>query len=262
MRYRPLKPFGQERSCPVDVAGPRESERQDEGVQSRLTKWLVAGLTFVTIIVMAKASGLLTPGLQRLPDDQATSGRCMLWFVGSSSIHRWSGLDRDMAPWVAHNRGIEGAKLDDIVPLFEETRQSEGRPAAVILYAGENDIASGQDYHMVIRNLARFAIIKDRKYKGVPLFVLSMKPSPGRKANFAQQQLYNAAARMLAPQLPDTHYVDITTPLLKDNMPRAHYQEDGIHMTAEGYAIWARVIRSALAQKLPSELLQKCDGGK
>lgn len=227
-------------------------------MQSRWSKWLIAVITFAVVMIGAKYLGLLSSDMSRLPDDRPASGRCMLWFVGSSSIHRWSTLDTDMRPWAAHNRGIEGATLDEIVPLFAKVSSSEGRPVAIILYAGENDIAFGQDHRAVLRNLARFAVAKERLYRGVPLFVLSMKPSPGRVANFSEQQRYNAAARLLAPRLPDTIYVDITTPLLKDGMPRTHYQADGIHMTPTGYAIWAKVVRGALDRSLPPSVLRDC----
>lgn len=231
-------------------------------MQSKLTKWLVAALTFVGIFVAAKFAGLLSPAPTRLPDEHAGSERCMLWFVGSSSVHRWSTLERDMAPWSAHNRGIEGATLAEIVPLFAKVAPAEGKPVAIILYAGENDIAFGQNYRGVIRDLARFAIVKAQRYPGVPLLVLSMKPSPGRAANFAQQQLYNRAAERLVPQLPDARYVDITKPLLKGGMPRSHYQADGIHMTSGGYAIWADVVRASLKQALPQSVLSACAPGR
>ncbi len=230
-------------------------------MQSRLSKWLVAALTFVGVIVAAKFAGLLSFAPNKLPDAQAGSERCMLWFVGSSSVHRWSTLERDMTPWSAHNRGIEGATLSEIVPLFGKVAPSEGKPVAIILYAGENDIAAGQDYRSVVRNLARFTIVKDQRYRGVPLLVLSMKPSPGRAGNFSQQQLYNRAAERLVPQLPDARYVDITTPLLKDGMPRSHYQADGIHMTPSGYAIWADVVRANLKQILPKSAVDACAAG-
>ncbi len=234
----------------------------NEDLQSKLTKAFVAALTFFGILAAAKFAGLLSPAPTRLPDDQAGSSRCMLWFVGSSSVHRWSTLQRDMTPWATHNRGIEGATLAEIVPLFAKVPPTEGKPAAIILYAGENDISYGQSYRQVVRDLARFAIVKGRLYPGVPLLIMSMKPSPGRAANFVEQQLYNRAAQKLVPHLPDATYVDITTPLLRNHMPRAHYQSDGIHMTAGGYAIWAKVVGASLKTAMPPPVLKECAPGR
>jgi lysophospholipase L1-like esterase len=198
------------------------------------------------------------PRKELLPDDHPKPTNCMLWFVGSSSIHRWDTMSRDMAPWVVHNRGIEGAVFEDIIPRFEKIQPSEGRPTAIILYAGENDIAVGADVSTVVRQLTQFMVVRDRVMKDVPLFVLSAKPSPGRWHYFAQQRLYNDEIQKLMPRFRNVHYVDITTPLLVDGKLGANYQPDNIHMNASGYLIWAKALHQQLKTVLPRPVTNKC----
>jgi lysophospholipase L1-like esterase len=193
-----------------------------------------------------------------LPDDGDRQGGCTLWFVGSSSVHRWTSLNRDMAPWIAHNRGINSATYADILPRFAHIDPAQGRPRAIILYAGENDIATGVPVRTVIRQLAAFLDLRRQKFGDLPVLILSMKPSPGRAANLPDQRLFNAAAQRLIPHMPASFYADITTPLIKNGQLGDNYQPDGVHMNAQGYRIWADVVRRRLTQILPADTLRAC----
>lgn len=213
---------------------------------------------FLAIIGGWMVYGAYDPRNGHLPDDHPAPTNCMLWFIGSSSIHRWDSLSRDMTPWVAHNRGIEGATFDDIIPGFAAIQPSEGRPTAIILYAGENDIARGVEVQTVVRQLTKFIVIRDDKMENVPIFILSAKPSPGRWNYLEQQMLYNEQIQKLALKFSNIHYVDITTPLLIDGKLGSNYQSDGIHMNEAGYRIWAKILHRRLAEVLPRSIMSKC----
>lgn len=191
-----------------------------------------------------------------LPDDRSAQGACSLWFIGSSSIHRWTTLGRDMAPWTAHNRGINDATLSDILPRFANARETP--PRAIILYAGENDLAFGVPLRTIARQVAAFLDVRTRKMGDVPVLVLSAKPSPGRWSLLGEQRLLNATAQRLIPRFPDTYYVDITTPLLKDGRLGDNYQADGVHMNAAGYRIWADAVHQRLNEILPASTIREC----
>lgn len=193
-----------------------------------------------------------------LPGKRANVGPCALWFVGSSSIHGWTSLDKDMAPWVALNRGIDDAGFAEIMPRFANSAK-ESRPAAIILYAGENDIARGVPVREVIQRLAEFLELRSKAMGDLPVLVLSMKPSPGRRSNFDAQQRFNVAARQMLPRMKSAHYVDITTPLLINGQTGDNYREDGVHMNPVGYRIWAKVVRARLREVLPAARRRACE---
>ncbi|MDI1294825.1 MAG: GDSL-type esterase/lipase family protein [bacterium] len=225
---------------------------------SPLAKILMAVLIFACIIGGWRLYTHHRETGATLPDDHAQQGNCVLWFVGSSSIHRWTSLDRDMAPWIAHNRGINGATFADILPRFANVEPTDARPRAIILYVGENDIATGVPVRTTIRQLGAFLDLRSRKLGDVPVLILSMKPSPGRRANFHDQQLFNGAALRLIPHARQAYYVDITTPLLKDGKLGDNYQPDGVHMNGQGYRIWAGIVRQRLADILPRPIVNAC----
>ncbi|MEJ7935887.1 GDSL-type esterase/lipase family protein [Sphingobium sp. AN558] len=195
-----------------------------------------------------------------LPDDKASTSAvrqpCALWFVGSSSINRWRSLDRDMAPWIAHNRGIDGATFAEILPRFANVQAV--RPEAIILYAGENDIAQGVPLRMIVRQLAAFLALRSQIMGDVPVLVLSAKPSPGRWASLADQHILSDAARRLLGRFPNSYYADITTPLLQGGKLGDNYHADGVHMNDAGYRIWANVVQRRLTQVLPAATIRRC----
>lgn len=194
-----------------------------------------------------------------LPDDNGRQGRCALWFIGSSTINYWRSLAGDMTPWIAHNRGIAGAMFPEIIRHFAADEKVPP-PEAIMLYAGENDIANGSNAGQEIVNLKAFLALKDRKYPRTPLYFISAKPSPTRWANFAEQSQYNAAARALINGRKDATFVNIVPVLLVNGRPGHFYVPDGVHLDPQGYGRVAKVIRDALEGDLPSEVLRRCTG--
>lgn len=195
-----------------------------------------------------------------LPDRGGATGRCALWFVGSSSIHRWTSLAPDMAPWETENRGIDGALLTDILPRFANVGRREGRPRAIIVYVGENDLAQGVPLRTVMRQVAAFFDLRDRLLPGVPVLLLSAKPSPSRAAILDQQRMFNAAVQHLLPHLHAAYYVDITGPLLVDGKLGDNYRDDGVHLNPQGYRILATAVRNGMRQALPAQVIGSCEG--
>ena len=227
-------------------------------IDTPLGKNLLAVAIFCLILGSWFAYGRYRDAHQQLPEGLGHEGACALWFVGSSSIQRWSSLQSDMAPWVAHNRGINGATFNEILPRFANIKPGTPRPTAIILYAGENDLAAGRSLRAIIHDLASFLDMRSRLLGDVPVVVLSMKPSPGRWPLFPQQEILNDATTRLIPRMRNVHYADITTPLLKDGKMGDNYQPDNIHMNGSGYRIWAQVVRQRLGEILPAKTVQAC----
>ncbi len=196
------------------------------------------------------------PAAQPLPN--SVDARCALWFVGSSSISRWTTLERDMSPWTAHNRSISGATLTELSGRFAVERSPEP-PRAIVFYAGENDMAYGVPDATVLKEFRTFLGRKTAVLGRVPVFFISVKPSPTRWDRRRNQARLNDAVRRLAAGHDDLHYVDIVPDMLRGGRPGPFFDPDGIHMNGAGYAIWARSIRGALRAGLPAELVRSCE---
>jgi lysophospholipase L1-like esterase len=67
------------------------------------------------------------------------------------------------------------------------------------------------------------------------------------------QTQVNDAIRALAATRTDLHYIDVVPPMLVDGRPADMYVADGLHMNAQGYAIWTRLVRAALLPNAQAE---------
>lgn len=186
----------------------------------------------------------------------ASSRGCSIWFIGSSSIANWRTMPEDMAPWEARNRGIGGATMKEITQRFKNEPDSV-KPAAIVFYAGENDIAFGGTTDHAMDDLKAFIAAKRARYGSLMMLIVSLKPSPTRWDERPLQVEFNRRAQALAANQPDLAFLDIATSLLVQGRPGPYYRDDGIHLNADGYRLWARAIDGALPRILP-EAAKRC----
>jgi lysophospholipase L1-like esterase len=196
-----------------------------------------------------------------LPGASAMEGACVLWFVGSSSMSRWTSLQQDLQPWVAQNRGIAGATMPELNLHFAHD-EAKHAPQAIVYYAGDNDLAFGRALDDTIADLKEFLAIKTRLFGKTPVFLISLKPSPTRWEQRADQERYNAAARAIALTRTDIAYVDIVPMLLENGRPGPFFMEDGLHLNDEGYRRWNIALRRTLDARFKPDVLARCNPAK
>ena len=78
----------------------------------------------------------------------------------------------------------------------------------------------------------------------------SAKPSRLRRNQWPEQCAANEKIAKLAAAHTRVEYVDIATAMLggRPVPPRALFAWDGLHLSAEGYALWTRVLKPTLAE--------------
>lgn len=179
--------------------------------------------------------------------DESHIDPCAVAFVGSSSIRLWRGLDADMAPFAVLNRGFGGATIADVNYYFGDLL-GRRTPRAIFFYAGENDIANGQAPADVVAGFRRFLELKSNALGPTPVFFISLKPSRQRFAQIDAQREVNRAIRRLARSRRDLRFVDVASAMMTHGEPRDIFIEDGLHMNADGYAIWTRILRPLVAR--------------
>jgi hypothetical protein len=196
-----------------------------------------------------------------LPDAEGPQGGCVLWFIGSSSIHRWVTLEQDMRPWISHNRGVEGAMLPELRQRFANEKVS-ARPDAMVFYVGNNDIADRKSAAETAAQFRQLVATEMAKMPGVPMFTISVKPSPTRWPLRDVQVAFDQHVRQLAMRLGNLIFVDASAGLLSDGRPGPFFLEDGVHLNPAGYRVWAGAIHDALVEHLPAPATQHCAKGR
>jgi lysophospholipase L1-like esterase len=180
-------------------------------------------------------------------DREAPPPRDPVLFVGSSSIGMWCALDRDFPGLAVLNRGFGGSEMRDVLHYAERVVLPY-RPRTIVLYEGDNDLASGRTPDEVHDAFRRFAALVRDRLPGTRLVYLAIKPSPARAPLLARVRATNARLREDARRDPSITYVDVFTPMLRrDGRPRPElFGGDGLHMNSAGYAVWRAALAPAL----------------
>lgn len=189
------------------------------------------------IRVFEKADGL------RSPEPGA------VLFAGSSSIRLWRTLDRDMAPLRVLNRGFGGCHLAHVNYYFERIILPN-RPRAVVLYAGENDLGtlSRKTPETVFEDFKRLVRMVQETLPGTRVYFLAIKRSPFRCRRWAAMDQANTLVREFAANCDGVSFIDTCTPMLNaTGSPRREYLPwYRFHLTAEGYKLWASIVKPML----------------
>jgi lysophospholipase L1-like esterase len=173
---------------------------------------------------------------------------CNALFVGSSSIRLWRTLAADMAPYPVLNRGFGGSTIADVNFYFNRV-VAPYASKVILFYAGENDIALGYGPERVVADFKTFLELKGAALTDTPVYFVSLKPSVQREDQLDKQQAVNISVQTLAHERTDLHYVDVRSLMFNDGHLRNIFEQDGLHMTAAGYAIWTAAIRPLIADE-------------
>jgi len=170
-------------------------------------------------------------------------------FTGSSTIALWNTLAEDFPDLPVVNRGFGGSQLSDSVYHFDSVVLPLA-PRAVVLYAGDNDIAFEKTPARVAEYFQTFAQLMQTHLPQTPLFFLSIKPSPFRWFLRNEVREANSKIEAICRDKQHLHFVNIEPCLLnKSQLPRAElYVEDELHLSPEGYALVKGVLAPFLAR--------------
>ena len=164
-------------------------------------------------------------------------------FVGSSSIARWDTLQQDFPFASTLQRGFGGSRLDDSVH-FADRIIIPYAPGAVVVYAGDNDLASGESPKEVAADF-KALVRKVRDALGrVPTAFIAIKPSPARWHLDDQIRRANRLVADWTAGREALTCIDVYLPMLNAlGRPRAElYVEDGLHLSRAGYRLWTAVL--------------------
>lgn len=175
-------------------------------------------------------------------DQQQPPPKNAVLFVGSSSIRLWDSLAQDFPGVAVINRGFGGSEVRDST-WYADRIVYPYQPATVVLYAGDNDLASGRTPEQVGQDTAVFIERLQKRLPKAKLVIISTKPSPSRANLLAAQRQANALVQREA-QRRGAVFVDVFTPMLDaQGQPRESlFIQDRLHMNASGYALWKELL--------------------
>jgi lysophospholipase L1-like esterase len=176
-------------------------------------------------------------------DRQNPPPKSAVLFLGSSSIRLWQSLAEDFRGIEVINRGFGGSQIVDSI-LYVNRIVIPYQPKIVVLYAGDNDLASGKTPWQVLKDFKKFVSLVHLKLPETKIAFISIKPSPARASLLQSMKEANGLIKDYTLRDKKLSYIDVFTPMLaQDGKPRSElFIEDRLHMNRDGYELWKSVI--------------------
>lgn len=226
-------------AAPQIAAGEKLSPRRRSVTWSKRNgDWKVAGLHVSPYSPWEKSIA----AFEEIDDDSAPTPGGVV-FVGSSSIRGWKTLTEDFPDTNVIGRGFGGSQLIDSI-LYAHRIVTNYQPRAVVVYAGDNDVARGKSAERVFGDFKKLVETIHGADDGVRIGFIAIKPSIARWDMWPTMLRANHLVAQFAEAHERVTYFDIATPMLgADGKPRPElFVRDGLHMTRSGYAVWKEVI--------------------
>ncbi|MBL7873589.1 MAG: G-D-S-L family lipolytic protein [Cyclobacteriaceae bacterium] len=180
--------------------------------------------------------------------DSSVHHRKLILFTGSSSIRFWKSLATDFPNHHTLNRGFGGSEMSDLL-FYAEQLVIKHKPKEIFIYEGDNDINSGKSPHEILETADQLlSLIRARLPNHVKVIFISAKPSLARWHLKETYIAYNQQLKAWTNQHKKVSFVDVWTPMLDAQgvVLKDIFMEDGLHLNAKGYKIWADTIREFL----------------
>ncbi len=180
-------------------------------------------------------------------DSLAAPAKNGIVFVGSSSFRMWQDAETIFSKYQVINRGFGGSTLADAISYVDDL-VLQYQPRQVVIYSGENDVASGVSATETFDRLKTLVTKIREKQPEVPLVYMSMKESPSRKQFRDTLLKANSMIKAYISKLPKARYLDVNRKMLdkSGNTRPELFREDMLHMKQEGYDIWEKALRPLL----------------
>jgi lysophospholipase L1-like esterase len=176
-------------------------------------------------------------------------------FYGSSTIRLWEHLEMDFAGVRLVNLGFGGSTMTACSWFFWRLVQPV-QPAALVLYAGDNDLGDGASPEQVLEQFRHLERQLEMTQPGTPLAFISIKPSPARWAIREHIERANNLIRQAVEARPGNVWVDVYSAMLDAvGEPRTElYLEDGLHLSDAGYRLWRECLQAQVPFLQPEVL--------
>ena len=173
-------------------------------------------------------------------------------FVGSSSIRFWDlprFLPKLNGPVL--NRGFGGSEIKHSIDQLE-LLVLKHKPRAVVLYAGDNDIAGGKSADQVVADYQTFVNGVKKRLPDTKIYFLSIKPCKSRWKHAEINKQVNAGILAITEKDPKLGFIDIWDVMLtKEGQPRDElFREDALHLNDRGYQVWSAIVMQELSSNL------------
>ena len=182
-------------------------------------------------------------------DKKQMPPRGAVLFIGSSSIRMWETLAQDFAEIPVINRGFGGSLIQ------ESTRYADRiaipyQPKMIVLCAGTNDLAYGNKKpSQVFQDFKDFVAKIHGALPDTRIIYISINPTVARwKQEGDILETNHLIEKWIFETSPKTRKLNFINShaqiLTADGLPQPQLlRADGLHFNAEGYKVWASIVK-------------------
>ena len=167
-------------------------------------------------------------------------------FLGSSTVVNWDTAKA--FPGIRTiNRGVWSSSLADTLQRIDRLVLPYA-PRLIVLYAGDNDLNGGATSEQVAVEFEKFSTAVHAKLPETRIVFIGLKPSIQRWPQIYRYRLANTIIREYCAHDDRLAFMDVDGPMMGwDEKPRKElFVEDGLHLSAQGYALWNVLLRPFL----------------
>lgn len=163
-------------------------------------------------------------------------------FIGSSSIRKWTSVAEDFPEHKVINRGFGGSEMADVIH-FADRIIFPYEPSMIFLYEGDNDMGHGRTADEILLHFKAFVEKVHAKLPETHIAFIAIKPSIKRRSLMEDMWEANLMIKGFCASSPRLHFMDVFQPMLDEEGEPAPkwFVSDGLHMNAEGYALWTEI---------------------
>ena len=164
-------------------------------------------------------------------------------FVGSSSFTRWNNIESYFPGYIIINRGFGGSTLIDVIRYAYDVIIPY-QPKQVVIYCGENDLASNVPSGEVVKRFKTLYQLIRINLPNTKVHFVSIKPSPSRSHLIPKMKEVNQQVSAFLKKEKNTGFINVYPSLLdeKGNIRDELFVEDKLHVNEKGYALWQKII--------------------
>lgn len=170
-------------------------------------------------------------------------------FMGSSSIRMWETLAQDFAEIPVINRGFGGSQIFEST-LYADRIATLYQPRIIVLCAGTNDLAYGnKNPQQVLQEFQDFVAKIHQSLPGTRIVYISINPTVARwnqEADILEaNHLIEKWIFQNSSKTQKLNFINSHAPILTaDGQPQPKLlREDGLHFNAQGYKLWASIVK-------------------
>jgi len=166
-----------------------------------------------------------------------------LLLYGSSSMRLWAGFQNDFPEFDVVNQAFGGSTLAACCWFFKRL-VPQHHPDLLVFYAGDNDLGEGRHPEEVFVSFKYLMALIDQHCGNIPLAFISVKPSIARQDLIHSIKFTNSIIRREIDALhPNCTFVNIFDSMSGINHQEILFEDDGLHLSANGYALWGKRLK-------------------